>query len=858
MENFPHLPFEPIRTGLAKLPSGGGGASPQTEFNKEHRAGHKQALGTSLDRVKDQYEFRFQLRSELGLPDILPGVPILLQVDPNGFDAEAFKSHFWGLEVVCEMEDGYVIVVSPDADLASFYIQLDRFASNVHGGGTVASVHGIVFEEDQSSRLRRILDPLLIEKWAEIDSFEAIDVEISIESLGTKKLPNRRERDHYDTEERFLAAQRKYERELNDYFEEHDRLCMERENSIRSLIEFYGGQVTDTFEEAPSEVAIFADCFTVIATISGIGLRDIALNYPFVFEIVAKESFSFENDLVSQSSALVATEVNAPDASSPTIVIIDSGIQEGHPLLSPAIRSDLSRNFLELSGTTHDDLTNFSGGHGTRVAGAALYPNGIPIGHYQLPFFLINAKVLDSTGKMPSKVLPARLLERIVTHYRNLDSSIKIYNHSIASITSSRQGYMSSWAAMIDELTYHFDVLFVQAAGNLPRDSSHSSFLGIKQHLIAGRQYPDYLRGAGSKVANPSQSFNSLTVGSISGEDHQSPDYHSIANINGPSPFSRTGPAIWNVLKPDVVEFGGNLMRSRDTRLLLVANWPQTSLELPRRSDQGVLFDRSEVGTSYSAPKIAYQAAMLQALLPQESSLLYRGLIAQSARWPVWTSGGDENFDRFAHFGLGLPNLERASRNSENRITFYSLGRKPILSREIHFFEVPIPDEIRRIGTEYDILIEVTLSYSAKPRRTRRNLRKYLSTWVEWISSKRDESMESFVNRAEIEGDQTQVQHSGEIPWMLRERDDWGQVNGIKRNVGTLQKDWATIKSHQLGESFSIAVRGRQGWDTTDKYPAYYSLIVSMEATNAEIELYSRIRNEVQVRSQIEIPIRVL
>ncbi|MFM2375467.1 MAG: hypothetical protein RLZZ165_564, partial [Bacteroidota bacterium] len=335
-------------------------------------------------------------------------------------------------------------------------------------------------------------------------------------------------------------------------------------------------------------------------------------------------------------------------------------------------------------------------------------------------------------------------------------------------------------------------------------------------------------------------------------------DYHSIGNIEGPSPFSRTGPSIWNVVKPDVVEIGGDLSRSRDANPLTIGKRKETSLELPRRTDGGIPVDISEVGTSFSAPVVAHLAAILQTLLPDESSLLYRGLIAQSAQWPQWRLSPDEYFNNFSHFGFGLPNLERATRNSENRITFYSRGRKAIRSKEIHFFEIPIPEEIRSIGSEYDILIEVTLSYCAKPRRTRRNARKYLSTWVEWVSSKLDESMETFVNRESIVEEKTEVRRAEEIPWMLRERDDWGQVGGIKRNIGTLQKDWATVKSHQLEESFSIAVRGRQGWDTTDTYPAYYSLIVSMEATNAEIQLYNRIRTEVEVRSQIEIPIRVL
>ena len=49
----------------------------------------------------------------------------------------------------------------------------------------------------------------------------------------------------------------------------------------------------------------------------------------------------------------------------------------------------------------------------------------------------------------------------------------------------------------------------------------------------------------------------------------------------------------------------------------------------------GPAVDRDEVGTSYAAPKVTKIAARLQSVLPDESSLLYRALIVQSARWPA-------------------------------------------------------------------------------------------------------------------------------------------------------------------------------------------------------------------------------
>ena len=92
--------------------------------------------------------------------------------------------------------------------------------------------------------------------------------------------------------------------------------------------------------------------------------------------------------------------------------------------------------------------------------------------------------------------------------------------------------------------------------------------------------------------------------------------------------------------------------------------------------------------------------------------------------------------------------MERATTNTDYRTTFISAGETDIKAGECHVYEVPIPESMRRPGDDYDILIEVSLSYVAQPRRTRRNLRRYLSTWVDWKSSRLVESLDSFRRRA--------------------------------------------------------------------------------------------------------------
>ena len=170
---------------------------------------------------------------------------------------------------------------------------------------------------------------------------------------------------------------------------------------------------------------------------------------------------------------------------------------------------------------------------------------------------------------------------------------------------------------------------------------------------------------------------------------------------------------------------------------------------------------------------------------------------------------------------------------------------------------------MRRPGYEYDILIKVTLSYVAKPRRTRRTLRRYLSTWLDWKSSKLGESMASFRARALKNSVADDKAAKGTtFTWTLGAQVDHGTIEGAKRSSGTVQKDWATVKSNELPEHFCIAVNGHQGWSKDPDSKAKYALVVSFEIVGREIPIYSDMQvavDELEIElssvSQVEIEV---
>lgn len=163
-------------------------------------------------------------------------------------------------------------------------------------------------------------------------------------------------------------------------------------------------------------------------------------------------------------------QIEAPTQSAPIVCVMDSGIQEEHKYLAPAIISDESISLLPNNTGISDEVAG--GGHGTRVAGAVLYPKTVPSdGVYQLPCWIRNMRILDENNCLPEKVYPPKAIAIAVQKY-NVEAPIptKIFNHSIGSRRCCEMKHMTPWAAEIDSQSYNHDVLFIQAAGNISTD----------------------------------------------------------------------------------------------------------------------------------------------------------------------------------------------------------------------------------------------------------------------------------------------------------------------------------------------------------------------------------------------------
>ncbi|MGC1296913.1 MAG: S8 family serine peptidase [Alloacidobacterium sp.] len=285
----------------------------------------------------------------------------------------------------------------------------------------------------------------------------------------------------------------------------------------------------------------------------------------------------------------------------------------------------------------------------------------------------------------------------------------------------------------------------------------------------------------------------------------------------------------------------------------LVRVQPEVAIELLNSTLYGQpAHSKDGVGTSFAAPKVSHVAAHLQNIFPAASPLLYRTLIVQSARWPGWAESESDKDKVLRLIGYGLPSLERATQNSENRVTLITPDAEIISSKQLHLYTVRIPDELRNPALEARIRIDVTLAYTALPRRTRARRTGYLETWLDWESSKLSEPREEFLARMQNGGTSAYA----EFPWTLHKRKGLGEVEETSRNRGTVQKDWAVFDSFDLPEEFAIAVRSHIGWNHLEGAgSARYCLAASFEVMQGEVPIYNLIQSEVQLEAEAEITV---
>ena len=567
-------------------------------------------------------------------------------------------------------------------------------------------------------------------------------------------------------------------------------------------------------------------------------------------------------------------EVISPPEENCGILVIDSGVQSGHPLIAPVLGeadvfSDPGQQLIK--GGTED-----VNGHGTSVAGIAIYgdvENCIKKLSFDPTAWLFSARVTDENCKYYEDLLLETQIDQAIESFVDNYPNCKVINISLGDYEKFYIDGMKQFrlAAKIDEIAYQYqnkNIVFVISAGN-----SYHEDLEYEQLRT---DYPNYLLNKNARIIDPATSAIALTVGSLSygrGSMTEPADVRrqAIAKLRGyPSPFTRTGFGVDGMIKPDIVDFGGDLALDLSYR---------EGLDLPKVSQLGdnvagvsvVTFSKNFQsslfhicsGTSFAAPRVANIAAQLFTKYPNASSNLIRALIVNSAALPKeipdefqfnsQQSQGEKTKQiekQLAIYGYGQTDLERAMYSAENYVVL-SEDNVLIPVGKFHIYEIPqLPQEFFDVkGTR---TLSITLAFDPPTRPTRGD--SYLGVTMGFNIFKgidRQSVINAYVdaNKTEKPGDFAEIsmenlkkQHGSGISVDL-------SPGSSLRKKGTVQRGQVQIfpQSTKYNEgNMILVVSCNRKWANADEIPIQrYALVVSISHSDSQVNLYNRVKLKV-------------
>ena len=384
-------------------------------------------------------------------------------------------------------------------------------------------------------------------------------------------------------------------------------------------------------------------------------------------------------------------DVPSPPSDAPGVVVLDSGLVAGHPVLAPAVGDVQSF----LSGTSGED----SHGHGTFVSGIALYDDiadCLRSRRFVPQLRLFSGRMLNEYNKGDTDLIHNQL-ERAVRYFVE-NYGCRIFNLSFADINKPYQGrHVSGLAVTVDALSREHNVLFVVPTGNYDGEEDRPmDWLG---------DYPSYLTENSSVILDPAPALSAITVGSLARYERyerwpDDPGYRAVARVEQPSPFTRHGPSVNGAIKPDLVDFGGNFMVDLRTGGNPMPG-QQGVGELSTSRDFAVGRPFAEhSGTSYAAPRVANAAANILAELPNASVDLCRAMLVTHARVPYACKDLFDGDDKalLNLIGYGLVDRSALYRSLDDCVSLWA--EEAIENRRHHFSKYRSPRSTGRVATD--------------------------------------------------------------------------------------------------------------------------------------------------------------
>ena len=521
--------------------------------------------------------------------------------------------------------------------------------------------------------------------------------------------------------------------------------------------------------------------------------------------------------------------VGAPEPGVPDILVVDSGVND-HPLLKDAIggrKAHSSDDGGVVEGYDIDDA-----GHGTSVAGVALYGNVekcLAEKLFDPKIWIYSAKVMYEKNGLPDfheESLVEHQLKDAVDHASAAYRNCTIVNISLGNTEHVMEDGKRQFriASLIDELSdEHKDLLFVIAAGNVDYVDT-VKYTGTDHFASPPSQF---------RVIDPATSAHGITVGSI--------DFvHKNMPVR-PSKFTRVGPGLRGMIKPELIEIGSN---DNDGGVLLLNPWWHKD---------GNRFTR-DWGTSISAPVVSHMMAMLARAFPGASRNLLKALVLSSASIPAQRPGSLGELDERGNsadikklhsvYGYGRPNLDHALHSDSDRVVLMYDG--VIGVKRVDFFPLMLPDDFfKKKGMR---AIEITLAYDPPTDAKRQE---YMGVTMEYALYKNaplDLIRDAYNDAASSTSPEERL---GERLKNLKV--DLLPGSRIRKRC-THQKSSVVYRAGphiDVEQPLVLAVSCQNRWHRDTAYKQKYALVVTVKHGGG-IDLYSGIKENVLERSEVE------
>ena len=571
----------------------------------------------------------------------------------------------------------------------------------------------------------------------------------------------------------------------------------------------------------------------------------------------------FQHQLVEE----MTTRLAPPPSDAPAVCLLDTGINHGHPLLTPVVAAGGLHAFVPAWGT--DDRHQQGRGHGTQMAGLAAFGDladpllaTTPVA---ATHWLESAKILNDADPQPRDEWGNLVRDTIASVEQAAPWRKRVFAQQITARNTCFDGRPTSWSAATDQLCAASGedpvvprLIFV-SAGNYPCERASD--------------YPAVNRDW--SVHDPAQAWNVVTVGACSAKDHVRDPLHSAKRVVAPlgalAPMSATSGA-WDKewpVKPDIVFEGGNRLIETDGSL---CDHPDLSLLTTNAAFMQRPLTTAD-GTSASSAQAARLAAIIQKEYPSAWPETIRALLTHSAEWtPAMIDGRQlwrksDVLDLMRHCGHGQPDILRALRTARSAVTLvvqdefqpFKKEDSSYKTNEMRFHDLPWPKDVLEALGEAAVQMRVTLSYFIEPNpgtRLTTERYRYGSCHLRFDAQRPLESERDFrerINRADRtepdDYDRTSEDESTE----------W-QVGSKSRNRGSLHQDTWKGTAAQLGSKSRIAVYPVTGWwrlrPHLRRYESRirYALVVSLRAPGQAVDLYQPILQQLTVQTPVEVP----